>query len=813
MATGSIKLRLRPLRLAFLVRPSDAKAIATAIETTSFLWGGSFNPIIPFFHKLPSNWDRFKRRDQTARAVLEGYLDTFDPDVIVKVGELESEQTAFGHRPAIKCSEILANVQKRGTPEYGIGMFEVLQYFYETELKFVRQHPIMIRLPEFGTRHKLFLASVFGAFSPSLMAQFTETWLKRIPCIKIKKCGLSNYADFLKEGNLFIRRFGMVGIQGVSRRSFRPNDCLFFLDANSNLDILDYWNLRAVGWTVMPICKQAAGNPDLQREAAKFVEENSWAYRDNPNCFNTTTLLKSRSTTIDEMEKFGRILQLAPKRSEHEEKIVYSTSYPRMWDEWARRVEGIDLPEIQIKQADFRISNGESLVSFTSLAPDFADDLGPRYSPRCANEINAKIWTEEFLPAEVVPEGDGRIAQAAGATFGENWRCARSGLVYFPHYKDEPETLRLKSGGALFEEWLHSKGWNANVSDKGHVAIQMLKQLGGTSWIEMLANREIILLLKKLGGGKTLHADAFRDEVARIASKSKFGTTLALMQRLVGAHIGAKMVQVGFEIKCPSCRQHSWYSIKEADYQICCPICFEKFPLPTDDIKQINWAYRAVGPFALPSQAYGIYSVLLTLRFFKKQLHGATTPILSFIANKGAISLEVDLGLFFRESKWDQSPTELVLAECKTFNHFEKKDAQRMQVVAREFPGAVLVFATLNTNLTDSEKKLLRPIVNEGRRYWRAERPYNPVLVLTGNELFADDNPRKIWAGLGSPFTEHGRGYPGEDGLMSLADATQQIYLGMNPWHDSVVVRRRALKGKEKTIAIGLQNIAQDRRT
>jgi hypothetical protein len=101
MATGSLKIKLRPLRLAFLVRPSDKAAIATAIETTSFLWGGAFNPIIPVYHKLPRFWGRDSRRGITARSVLDGYLDAFDPDYVVKVGELESEELKFGHREVV----------------------------------------------------------------------------------------------------------------------------------------------------------------------------------------------------------------------------------------------------------------------------------------------------------------------------------------------------------------------------------------------------------------------------------------------------------------------------------------------------------------------------------------------------------------------------------------------------------------------------------------------------------------------------------------------------------------------------------------
>jgi hypothetical protein len=52
MASGSLKVKLRPLRLAFLVPPYDETAILTAIETSSFLWGGAFNPILPVFQKI-----------------------------------------------------------------------------------------------------------------------------------------------------------------------------------------------------------------------------------------------------------------------------------------------------------------------------------------------------------------------------------------------------------------------------------------------------------------------------------------------------------------------------------------------------------------------------------------------------------------------------------------------------------------------------------------------------------------------------------------------------------------------------------------
>jgi len=167
--------------------------------------------------------------------------------------------------------------------------------------------------------------------------------------------------------------------------------------------------------------------------------------------------------------------------------------------------------------------------------------------------------------------------------------------------------------------------------------------------------------------------------------------------------------------------------------------------------------------------------------------------MLSFTAKKAATTIEADLGLFFQKSNWRGTRTELVFAECKTLNCFEKKDADRMISLAKEFPGAVLVFATLRKSLTGQEKQILRPVVNRGRRYWKAEHPYNPVLILTGNELFADREPRQVWKELGGAFAAHSHSWGDQRELVSLADATQQIYLDMEPWHKWLEDRRNPL--------------------
>src|ERR1700733_1147758 len=59
MGSANVSQALRPLRVGFLVNPTEPAAVLQAIELTSTLWGGMFNPIIPLYaHRLPKIWAR-----------------------------------------------------------------------------------------------------------------------------------------------------------------------------------------------------------------------------------------------------------------------------------------------------------------------------------------------------------------------------------------------------------------------------------------------------------------------------------------------------------------------------------------------------------------------------------------------------------------------------------------------------------------------------------------------------------------------------------------------------------------------------------
>ena len=110
-----------------------------------------------------------------------------------------------------------------------------------------------------------------------------------------------------------------------------------------------------------------------------------------------------------------------------------------------------------------------------------------------------------------------------------------------------------------------------------------------------------------------------------------------------------------------------------------------------------------------------------------------------------------------------------------------------MKALAETFPGAVLVFATMKeaADLSIDEVARLRKLAEWGREYVReSRRTRAPVIVLTGTELFTGYSLRSAWKDKGG---QHERliapGYVQLDQLKTLADLTQQLYLGMPPYH------------------------------
>ena len=774
MTRGTVNVKLRPIKLAFLVNPNDKESLQKAIEINTFLWGGTYNPIIPTYKHISSKWKKFPdEKNLSAKSVVSGYLDNFDPDYVVPMGECVDYLLDVGYRQKVDSpSQILRTAEQYGITSYGISLFEILPYFFKEEFKFQRKYPLDVCIPRFNINFRVFLSGVFGKLPKRFDEIFWEDYAETLDAQQIG-CSASNYTDFFDRRKFFFNRITLFDLKSEVRI---PNRCVFFLDATKALDIIDYWNLRAIGWDVFPVPKQFMRSDRTKLPILDFIEKNYSSRYLTPEICSSTTILKSRSLSEDEQQDFCNLLEKI--------KGTPKIFYPRIWDQWEAGLDHVKCREIEADITEHDISTDEEEIRFKTLDPKFIM-RGTLPTPRFANEIELKFEQGNTLLAEVIPEGGWELIKDLGIFQISEWRVSRKGLVYLSRCSRSTVSLPLPQAEVVFTKWFESKDWRVELSPPGRIAKQMILQLGKENGVWFLAQEGILQLLKKMNSNdqKSAPEEFVRSEVQKIANQTKYkrdGEAERIIQRL----IDAKVFQLGMEIQCPICTRRSWYSVKAADYELQCLQCLSQVSLPPDS-KKVKWAYRTLGPFSLPNQADGAYTVLLTLRFFSDLLllGGATTPLLSFTAEKNGMKIEADLALFFQVPGLVNSNYELIFAECKTFNDFQKKDVDRMKDLGKSFPGSVLVFAKLGESLDDDEKRILRLVVNRSRKSRKNGRPFNPILILTGTELFWQSSLSEWRQKMQEKikFISSPSGPRSE--LLEICGSTQQVYLDMGPWN------------------------------
>ena len=111
---------------------------------------------------------------------------------------------------------------------------------------------------------------------------------------------------------------------------------------------------------------------------------------------------------------------------------------------------------------------------------------------------------------------------------------------------------------------------------------------------------------------------------------------------------------------------------------------------------------------------------------------------------------------------------------------------ERAKTLMSEFPNSIITFATLKDSLIEKEKRLLRPLVNMGRRRRRQGQPYSPILVLTATELLSKGRPPK--------WLDERRSCGGDESrLIQYCEMTQQRYLDMMDYCEWAKERRKKL--------------------
>ena len=107
-------------------------------------------------------------------------------------------------------------------------------------------------------------------------------------------------------------------------------------------------------------------------------------------------------------------------------------------------------------------------------------------------------------------------------------------------------------------------------------------------------------------------------------------------------------------------------------------------------------------------------------------------------------------------------------------------------------PGTFLVLATLKSELSDAERGRIERLATWGRLPSDSGQTRNPVIVLTGTELFAQHGIEEAWRTTDDKRSAIIKpGHVQVDNLRTLADLTQQAYLNLQPTDEWLFENRK----------------------
>lgn len=755
MRDGIVQINARPIRHAFLVDPTDVDSLQRVIEINTFLWGGKFNAIIPTFQNSPENWydcDNINPQD-----IVSGYLNNFDPDCVVPMGRCSDCTLNLGGREVIDHpSMFFIAAQLQGTAGYGISLFETLShYLNNNEFEFeIMGTPLEICMPHFFDSSYPLLSSLFGTL-PENITEILEQKFRNHLSVESVDISASNYVEYIRNQTDHMHNYlftdqvrsRLVYLMGINSLGFSRissgGSVIFFFDAEKPIDIIDYWNLRVTGRTVYAIPKQFAQEESIRRFVLDLIGGNATS-ASNAEADSTAWIkhiefhrrvIKSSSVSDEEfLEFFNEFFDSSSYTQ-------FQGDYPTMWGKLSvddtRSMRSFSAGTAYHDIFDLPSNDG---VIVKTLAPHIKTQSSFTHTPRFANEIYVSVYNDKLIATSVLPQGFKDMSLFFESD--NNVRASKNNLVRLVHEPEFHYQIWLPPSEVIFESWMKSCGWEIEISNAGHIVTQIIKRLG-IRFSQVFAIKGIIDLLGEMSNGKSLLQENLWAKLNTILQERRNdGENLEydaanILKKLVDANV----LQSGMKMVCPNCRQNSWFSIDDAGYMLKCPQCFGPFEFPFNPNKNSKWAYRTIGAYDSPNKSEGTYTVLLLLRFFsdRQMLGGAITPLMSFTLKKQNVTdqdeekivgKEFDLALFFQIHGRDnivhrRNNIEVIFAECKTCGEFTEKDIEKMAVLGKKFPDAVLTFAKLS-NLTTGEKYDLSELVH---------RSDNPILILTGEDL------------------------------------------------------------------------------
>lgn len=769
----------------FLVAPGNPKSFQRAVQICSSYWGGKYFPIIPYYErfskafKISQNLFGISTKDFYHQLIENYSVDIIIYDEILKTEAIKALNLGKTVVRIDSIEESLIN----NDPKFGFGLHQIFATLLENEFKYLRNDQLKINLYD-GSKKDLLSGVMIGELNNKYLDKiktlfkFNDQIVTNDEYETILNNESGNYLNYLDIGSYEIFLNG--------NKNFEGRDVIFLIDPNSTADLMNFWNLRALGWNILAVWSSIIDLATTRKKVTSILKR----YLNND--FNHLTVLGTEAEDEGEdVKRFKALLHEASNNTYNG--YMFQWWIPRYWEDYnMRRADHVFAVGLSVKAIKHELTS-EDYISIPVLKPTFMDNwYHSHIEPVYTNNLSLNIKSQSVDYVETFPrlkdEEAGRIIRGMGI-----WSVTSTGLNFHPNLHDSFIGFYLPLSETLVDHLFERKKLKIELSSAGKLAREVIKNIGGIYGTNLFFNETMINLLSLFESGKPVGKKAFFDNIQR--NKSKFSFK-AEPKTIVGRMLNNKMIRLGAEIECTFCNRASYYQVDEVNYKIKCKVCQNTFDLPAHNPDKIAWAYQGIGPFALNNKAEGIISVLLTLRFFKIALIGNNTcscVLSSNILNGREVINEVDLILLYQGNWASNEYPDLIFCECKTHKDFALSDVNKMQKLGQQFPGAILLFATLKKHLSQPEKKLLKKLANSVR-IGNSYRPINPMLILTGNELLPTNSFNVL-----EKLEKHKQNHAyHEDHTGHLCDMSIKEYLGLEFYRTIIEERYKKKWDRQK---------------
>jgi hypothetical protein len=326
----SSTVRVRPLRFAFLADPRDKRSLLQIFELNSSLWGGVFNFIIPLLKRVPKRYREQHFRTIPANQMLNGLVEAFQPDFIVemKVGSAASYGIEFDSTRTIQFDDQTGR-DERGRCKLGTDLRSVCEDLYDKSFRFVQRHPPEVIISSSSDPHyTLLFAAAFG-YLPKVgaLSDVADVYLAALDG-KRKEIDPVDFPSLYEQKCLYPLRLTANELD-TKRNSWSIDSKLFYMDERSSFDLIEFWNLRALGWDIAPL--PAKLSPRLIGYCNQFIKSVYRPYPPPSNAFHHATVLCGKSRYAKALEFISKLTWPPPQFAAVDNRV------PRLWEEWGQK--------------------------------------------------------------------------------------------------------------------------------------------------------------------------------------------------------------------------------------------------------------------------------------------------------------------------------------------------------------------------------------------------------------------------------------------------------------------------------------------